>query len=119
MLMHLAPELGLAGFPPIGHLFKDAISISIAAMLMVALQMVIAIRWRSFIVATATGICATVAAMFIPVNSSVALWFPWSMTKQAISGDPSRVGFALVAAAVGFGLVAVLGSLDFARRESV
>jgi hypothetical protein len=116
-LVMLAPDTLLVGSPPWSHLLGRALATSAAALLMLAVQMFIAIRWRSFTVTMAAGITATMIAMFIPKGGLFNELFPWAMPTLAINGTHDQLTAAVMLGIVGFCAVAALGVWDFNRRE--
>jgi hypothetical protein len=117
VLMWLKPQFGLAGAPDWLWLLATAARAYAAALLIVALQTWIAIRWRSFTVAVAVGMGATVAGFLIGQSERFGHWYPWTMPLQVMAGNGVHASFVVVAGLVGGGLVAALGLADFLRRE--
>lgn len=66
LLLTLTENSPLTGLPAWEILPGRAAAIVLTAMPMIAAQLFIAIRWRSFSVAMTSGIIATMIAMFIP-----------------------------------------------------
>lgn len=116
VLMLTAPGRGLAGLPPLGTLLQLPAASFGASLLIVALQTWIALRWRSFTLAVSVGIVGTVVG-FIVGQSRFGTYFPWTLPGEMFL----RGGNPHLALALGLGggvLVAVLGLVDFLRRES-
>jgi hypothetical protein len=84
---------------------------------MVAISCWIAVRWSSFTVAVSVGMSATVAGFIIGQSERFGHWYPWSMPLQVLAGKGQWLEFVLVAGTCGGLLVALLGLLDFGRRE--
>ena len=116
-LLTLPVDSTLAGRPALGNLVGCAAAVLLAALPMIAAQFFIAIRWRSFSLAMAVGITATMIAMFIPHEGIFGQWFPWSMPVLAVNGSPQELGQVLVAGIIAFCLLVALGVWDFTRRE--
>lgn len=118
VLMWLKPQFGLAGSPDWPWLLASAARAYAAALLIVALQTWIAIRWRSFTVAVSVGMGATVAGFLIGQSERFGHWYPWTMPLQVLAGNGVHASFVVVAGLVGGSLVAALGLADFLRREA-
>ena len=72
---------------------------------------------RSFTVAVSAGMSATVMGFLIGQSERFGHWYPWSMPLQVLAGKGQWAEFVLVAGTCGGLLVALLGLLDFGRRE--
>lgn len=116
-LMWLKPAFGLGGGPDWSWLLAMAAKAYAASLLVVALQTWVAVRWRSFTVAVAVGMSATVAGFLIGQSERFGHWYPWTMPLQVMAGAGRYTGFVVVAGIVGGLLVAALGLVDFLRRE--
>ena len=116
-LMVLKPAFGLAGGPPWAFLLKTAGACYLATLLIVALHTWIAVRWASFTVAVSVGMSATVMGFLIGQSERYGHWYPWSMPMQVLGGKGQWIEFVMVAGVAGGLVVAVLGLLDFRRRE--
>lgn len=113
----LKPEFGISGAPPWASLLRTAAACYAASLLMVALHTWFAIRWRSFTVAVAIGMSATVMGFLIGQSERFGHWYPWSMPLQVFAGKGQWTGFVVLASAAGALLVALAGLADFRRRE--
>jgi hypothetical protein len=118
LLMLLQPDMGLAGSPPWAKLAETAAACFAASMLIVALQTWIAIRWRSFTVAVAIGMTATVMGFLIGQSARFGHRYPWSMPSQVLAGQGEYVAFVVAAGLLGGGAVTAIGLFDYLRRES-
>jgi hypothetical protein len=116
-MMVLKPAFGLAGGPPWAFLLKGLGACYLAALLMVALHTWIAVRWASFTVAVSVGMSATVMGFLIGQSERYGHWYPWSMPLQVLGGKGQWIEFVMVAGVIGGLAVALLGLLDFRRRE--
>lgn len=116
-LQWLQPRLGIGGPPPMALVASLASKAFCASLLMVALQGWIALRWRSFTVAVATGMTATVMGYLIGQSAQFGHLYPWAMALQVVAGEPTHLGFVMVAGVAGGLLVTVLGAWEFSRRE--
>lgn len=117
LLLLLKPAFGLRGMPPWAGLLASAAKCFFASGLIVALQTWIAIRWRSFTVAVAVGMSATVIGFLVGQSERFGPWYPWSMPVQVLAGDGQHASFVMVAGLLGGIVVTALGLADFLRRE--
>lgn len=117
VLSWLKPAFGLAGAPPWEFLLRSAGACYLASLLIVALQGWIAVRWSSFTVAVSVGMSATVMGFLIGQSERYGHWYPWSMPLQVLAGKGQWLEFVMVAGVAGGLAVALLGLLDFQRRE--
>lgn len=107
----------IAGAPPWTFLLSRAAAITAAAGLLVALHTWIAIRWRSFTVAVATGMTATVMGFLIGQSARFGPWYPWSMPTQVFAGEGEKIVWMVGAGLLGGAAVAAAGLLDYLRRD--
>jgi len=117
LLMYLQPAFGLGGMPPWGRMAETAAASFAASMLIVSLQTWIAIRWRSFTVAVAVGMTATVMGFLIGQSARFGHWYPWSMPAHVLSAKAEHLEFVVLAGLIGGLLVTALGLADYLRRE--
>jgi hypothetical protein len=117
LLPVLKPALGIAGAPPWGYLLATACQAYVAALLVVAMQCWIAVRWPSFTVAVSVGMSAVVIGFLIGQSARFGHWYPWSMPVQVLAGEGRWTGFVMLAGGLGFVVAGGLGLLDFRRRE--
>ncbi|HET8553670.1 MAG TPA: ABC transporter permease [Rhodanobacteraceae bacterium] len=117
VLMFTAPHMGIVGMPHLGGLVAPVAASLGASLLIATLQTWIALRWRSFTLAVSAGMVATVAG-FIIGQSQYGRFYPWTLPVQAFGKHGAYTSLALTLGLVGGLLVAVLGLVDFLRRES-
>ncbi|HJR73249.1 MAG TPA: ABC transporter permease [Luteimonas sp.] len=117
LLMHTRPQLGIAGPPPWDFLLSRGAAIFAAAMLMAAIQLWIALRWRSFTIAVGVGMGATVAGYLIGQSKQFGHLYPWSMPLHTLASDGSRMHSVLVVGLIGAAAIGALALWDFLRRE--
>jgi hypothetical protein len=117
-LTQLQPGFGISGPVPWGFLLPKVAMIFAAALLMVALQTWVAIRWRSFTIAVATGMTATVMGSLIGQSARFGHYYPWTMPMQILAREGRHIDFVLVAGTCGALVVTTLALWDFLRRES-
>ena len=109
------PSLAPAGPPPIVTIVSRALECWLAAGLILSANLWIAIRWPSFTVPMGAGIAGTFFALFAS-NAQAAKYYPWLLPVNVLSGG-DRLGIALTLGIGGGLLLAVLGCIDFTRRE--
>lgn len=115
-LLRLRPAMGMNGWPDLATLGTLAAQVYAASLLMLALQIWVALRWRSFTVAVATGMSATVMGFLIGQSATWGPWFPWTMAVQPMTRNPSP-GTVVLVSTLGAVLVTAIGARAFARRE--
>lgn len=117
LLIMLTANSPLAGPPEWEYLCGRALATIMAALPMIAVQMFIAIRWRSSSLAMISGITGTLVAMLTPKGGSFGELFPWALPATAVMGDPAQRSFVVIAGFTAFLVIAMLGARDFSRRE--
>ena len=90
--------LGLAAGPRGGRITPPAL-------LIVALQTWIAVRWRSFTVAVSVGMSATVMGFLIGQSERFGHWYPWSMPMQVLAGKGQCIWASCSVAGLAGGLL--------------
>lgn len=113
----LQPRFGIGGPPPWAFLLPRAAMAFTAALLMIALQTWVALRWRSFTIAVSVGMTATVAGYLVGQSAQFGHWYPWAMPLQVLASNDRHLDFVLVASACGCILVSALALWDLLRRE--
>lgn len=117
VLMVVKPAFGIAGPPPWEFLLRGLAACYLASLLMLSIQCWVSVRWSSFTVAVSVGMGATVMGFLIGQSERFGHWYPWSMPVQVLAGKGQWLEFVVVAGIVGGLAVALLGLLDFRRRE--
>ena len=87
-----------------------------AALLMIAIQLWVALRYASFVPALAVGIGGTFFSV-VATSAKQGVFFPWQMPVNMLATEPWRVQTAL---GLGFGLGAVVliaALAHLSRRE--
>jgi hypothetical protein len=110
------PTLNL-GRMPLTPFIIPMLRVSVSALLAVAIQHWVSLRWHSYTVAMGFGMCAMIAGIFAVQSNTFGSWFPWSLPiRAALNGaaDEDRI----TAIAVCGAMVAVsAGCLEFVKRE--
>jgi lantibiotic transport system permease protein len=117
LLMLWQPNYGIAGLPPVFKIAKITSLIFAAAMLMMAIQHWIAIRFRNFTVAVASGMSATVMGFLIGQSERFGPWFPWTMAIQPLTKF-GHLGILISASVVIAIIVTAMGAYGFSRRAA-
>ncbi|HYC67680.1 ABC transporter permease [Brevundimonas sp.] len=87
-----------------------------AAVLMIAIQLWVALRWASFVPALAVGIGGTFFSV-VATSAKQGVFFPWQMPVNMLATDAWRAQTALVLG-LGLGLAAMVAALiHLSRRE--
>jgi lantibiotic transport system permease protein len=122
ILPRIQPQV-VFGFPvPWSAMLLDCAQVIGLMFLPLTIQQWVSLRWRSFSVATGTGIVATMIA-FVAVAAARQAggwmqYFPWALPMMVVTIKRSHNIPASLAISGAIGLVvAVAGCLDFSRRE--
>jgi lantibiotic transport system permease protein len=113
-VMRLRPELAHSGPVPYGWLAKYAAFVWLASWLIIAIHTWVSTRWSGFAVALGTGIGGTFFALFA-ASASLGKYYPWLLPMNVFTGE--RFAAALLIGAVGGAIAALLGCLEFVRRD--
>lgn len=112
------PKRSLTGELNLAEFAKTLAKMFAGALLVTALQLWAALRFRSFVPPLVLGIGGTFVAV-VATGSDYGPYFPWLIATNALASDPARAQLALGVGIVG-GLVAVAAMLvDLSRREMV
>lgn len=129
IILKLRPDLGLTYPIPWGLIWGRAFAILPSAFLMLAVQMWVAVRWRSFMVPIGVGVGSTAVTIMLlrtlknaastPYGPVLASVFPWSLPYVTISPEATAGlrHMAFLGGTVGGVLVAALGCWDASRRD--
>lgn len=113
----VAPGTQLAGPTPWGRAAEQAATMFAAALCLIALQLWVALRFRSFVPGLALGIGGTFASGVADQILDQRLFLPWLLAQHAISSDPTRAAAAVVSGVAGGFVVGLLMLLDLSRVE--
>lgn len=119
VLLGIRPDYASRHGPDYGWLLRHAALIWLAAWLITALHTWISLRWASFTVALGAGVAGTFFALFA-ASARIGKYYPWLLpvnTMDMVTGDP-RSRAALLLGISGGVVVAVLGCLEFVRRDA-
>jgi hypothetical protein len=119
LLWLLRPGLGFHAAIPWGQLLKPVATAYLVSWFILAIHTWVALRWRSFVVASAVGIVLTVAGVIV-VNSEWGSFYPWALAGLIVNGFNKGESLPLLEFLLGSlgGLVAALiGGWEITRRE--
>lgn len=123
-LYALRPDQGLAPPVPWVDIVVRTLSLTLAALLVLAIQTWVALRWRSFVVPVGLGIAGTIAALVVGISArtqSFVLLFPWSLPYATLTRDVATHTQLLTTASVigilGGTVIAVVGCWEVVRRD--
>lgn len=88
-----------------------------AAVLMIAIQLWVALRWASFVPALAVGIGGTFFSV-VATSAKQGVFFPWQMPVNMLATDAWRAQTAL-GLGLGLGAVAMVAALAHLSRREV
>lgn len=109
------PALAAAGAPPVASIAGRALGCWLAAGLILSINLWIALRWPSFTAPLGAGIAGTFFALFA-TSAKIAAYYPWLLPLDVLAGDERSMP-ALILGIAGGIVVAILGCIDFNRRE--
>ena len=113
-----APGRKLTGELALGQFAATLAKMFAGALLLIALQLWVALRFRSFVPPLVLGIGGTFVAV-VATASDYGPYFPGLIATNALAADPGRAQLALGVGLLG-GLIAVAAMLvDLSRREIV
>ncbi len=117
-LIALRAEFASAGAPNYGWIAKHASMVWLASWLIIAIHTWIAIRWPSMTVALGAGVGGTFFALFA-ASARVGKYYPWLLpvNTMGIVQNENRLTAALILGGAGGVLAAILGCIEFVRRD--
>jgi hypothetical protein len=112
------PELGFEGPIPWQEFLTQIGIAYLGCWLIIAIHTWIALRWQSFVVASAAGILLTVAGMIV-INAAWGTYYPWALSAMALNSLRDNSSFAreLVFSGLGAVVIALLGGFEFTQRD--
>ncbi|HEX8448512.1 MAG TPA: ABC transporter permease [Allosphingosinicella sp.] len=112
------PARALTGEADLASFARILAKMFAGALLLVALQLWAALRFRSFVPPLVLGIGGTFVAV-VATGSDYGPYFPWLIATNALASDPAQAALALKVGSIG-GLIAIAAMLvDLSRREIV
>jgi lantibiotic transport system permease protein len=86
------------------------------AWLMITIQMWVSVRWQSFTVSVSTGISATVFGYMLINSQKWGKIYPWTLPVNVLAQN-GNVTRALLISLIGGLIIAIIGGLEFIRRD--
>jgi len=117
-IIHLVyPEyLFEAGFPWSSTIQQLALVFA-ASLSIISVHVWVSMRWSSFVVACATGVGATIAAVFA-FGSDYAIYYPWTIPGMLATGATGTEMTICLIIGLGMGILMIgLGMWDITRQE--
>ena len=112
--IYLKPELANTDPVPFWWITKLALEVWLAAWLIIAIHTWISMRWAGFPIALGVGIGGTFFALFA-ASAAIGKYYPWLLPMNLFLDG--RFTSALVLGIGGGLLAALLGCLEFTRRD--
>lgn len=116
LLRVVSPELKLTVLP-MGVMAWPLVKVSAAALMAVAIQHWVSLRWPSFVAAMGFGMCAMVVGFIAANSADFGPWYPWSLTLHTLTPKAGAVVHPTVYSALGAAVVTTLGAWQFSRRD--
>jgi hypothetical protein len=116
-LRNVKPVLLFPGPAPWGRAAQDAALTLATALLIITIHHWVSLRFRTFAASIGFGISACVGAFMLARSDEYGPWWPWCLPLQLLSEKPNQTTHALVYSALGALVVAVLGTVEFTRRD--
>jgi len=110
------PALHFGGMP-LGPFVVPMMRVSVSALLAVAIQHWVSLRWQSYTVAMGFGMCAMIMGVFAVQSKAIGSWFPWSLPIRAVLDGAAGMDRITIVALVGATVAATIGCWEFVRRE--
>ncbi len=117
ILGYLKPDyqLSLSSFP-----FRQTLQMYLTTYLlswmMITIQMWVSVRWQSFTISVSTGISATVFGYMLINSAKWGRIYPWTLPVNVLVAN-GNITRALMISLIGGLLIAILGGLEFIRRD--
>ncbi len=115
-LIRLRLELPHADAIPYVWILKHAALVWLAAGLIIAIHTWVSIRWPGFALALGAGIGGTFFALFA-ASARMGKYYPWLLPVNVFAEE--KFAAALLLGAVGGVVAAVIGCVEFVRRDVV
>ncbi|HEY0600021.1 ABC transporter permease [Brevundimonas sp.] len=113
----IKPQLQPTGAFDLAAYAATAGKIYLAAVLMIAIQLWVALRWASFVPALAVGIGGTFFSV-VATSAKQGVFFPWQMPVNMLATEAWRVQTAL-GLGLGLGTVVMVAALAHLSRREV
>jgi len=115
-IARLRPDLPNTSAIPYVWILKHAAFVWLAAWLIISIHTWVSIRWPGFALALGAGIGGTFFAIFA-ASARMGKYYPWLLPVNVFT--EGRFATALLLGAVGGVVAAVIGCVEFVRRDVV
>ena len=116
LLKLLYPALNF-GSMPLSPFVEPMLRVSVSALLAVAIQHWVSLRWPNYTVAMGFGMCAMIMGIFAVQSRLIGSWFPWSLPIRAVMDGAAGQDRITAVAVLGAIAAATLGCWRFVKRE--
>jgi ABC-2 type transport system permease protein len=117
ILRRIRPVLRFPDPVPWSGGWRNAAATLAAALLVIAIQHWVSLRFPAFAASAGFGIAATITGSILINSSSYGPWWPWCLPAQLLATRPDVVAHGLWYSALGAAAVSVAGAIEFSRRE--
>ncbi len=111
VLTSLKPELRFPAPLPWAQAWDYTFLSFAAALLTIAIQQWVSLRFAPFAASAGFGICCTVAGSILVNSQNYGPWWPWCLPVQLLAGKPEAIAHALWYSVLGGAAAAVLGGV--------
>jgi ABC-2 type transport system permease protein len=117
ILRRIKPALRFPDPVPWESVWHNAALTLTAALLVIAIQHWVSLRFPAFAASVGVGIAATITGSLLINSGKYGPWWPWCLPAQLLATKPDAVAHALWYSALGAVAVSVIGVIEFSRRE--
>jgi lantibiotic transport system permease protein len=108
-------QLSLSSFP-FRQMLLMYLTTYLLSWMMITIQMWVSVRWQSFTISVSTGISATVFGYMLINSAKWGRIYPWTLPVNVLVAN-GNITRALMISLIGGLLIAILGGLEFIRRD--
>jgi hypothetical protein len=117
ILRRIKPVLQFPDPAPWGSAWRSAAITLLAALLVIAIQHWVSLRFPAFAASAGFGIAATITGSILINSARYGPWWPWCLPAQLLASKPAAVSHSLWYSAIGALVVTFAGAIEFNRRE--
>ncbi len=117
ILRRIKPVLRFPDPVPWGSAWHNAAITVVAALLVIAIQHWVSLRFAAFAASAGFGVAATVTGSILINSGKYGPWWPWCLPAQLLATKPEVVTRSLWYSAIGAVVVSLAGAIEFRRRE--
>lgn len=117
ILRRLKPALRFPDPAPWGTAWHNALITLAAALLILAVQHWVSLRFPAFAGAAGFGVAATITGSLLINSAKYGPWWPWCLPARVMSATPEVLTQTLWYSAIGAAVVSIAGAIEFTRRE--